>query len=174
MLAVVESMRHWRHYLEGSRHAVQVFSDHKNLKPFMSTKVLNRRQARWAELLAGYDFVLIHIPGTKNPADEPSRRLDLWAGRARSYRLSPPYSFQSSLSDVIAQRYRETPSLSWSLSSDALLLRNGLVYIPESLRVDVIRQHHDSPLNGHQGVARTCESFIARPTLRKLYFHNPS
>ena len=50
MLAVVESMRHWRHYFEGSRHPVQVFSDHKNLEPFMSTKVLNRRQARWAEL----------------------------------------------------------------------------------------------------------------------------
>ena len=76
MLAVFESMRHWRHYLEGSHHPVQVFSDHKNLEPFISTKVLNRRQARWAELLAGYDFVLVHLPGVKNPADGPSRRPD--------------------------------------------------------------------------------------------------
>jgi hypothetical protein len=63
MLAIVESMRHWRHYLEGSRQPVQVLSDHKNLTTFMSTKVLNRRQARWAELLADYDFVLVHTPG---------------------------------------------------------------------------------------------------------------
>ena len=42
----------------------------------MSTKVLNRRQARWAELLAGYDFVLVHTSGSKNPADGPSRRPD--------------------------------------------------------------------------------------------------
>jgi hypothetical protein len=35
----------------------------------MTTKILNRRQARWAEILAGYDFVLIHTPGPKNPAD---------------------------------------------------------------------------------------------------------
>ena len=42
----------------------------------MSTKALNRRQARWAELLANYDFVLIPIPGTKNPADRPSHRPD--------------------------------------------------------------------------------------------------
>jgi hypothetical protein len=76
MLAVVESMRHWRHYLEGARHPIQVLSDHKNLTSFMSTKVLNRRQARWAELLANYDFVLIHTPGIKNPADGPSRRPD--------------------------------------------------------------------------------------------------
>jgi len=42
----------------------------------MSTKALNRRQARWAELLANYDFVLIPIPGTKNPTDGPSHRPD--------------------------------------------------------------------------------------------------
>ena len=42
----------------------------------MSTKALNQRQARWAELLANYDFVLIPIPGTKNPTDGPSRRPD--------------------------------------------------------------------------------------------------
>ena len=69
-------MRHWRHYLEGSRNPVQVLSDHDNLKIFMSSKALSRRQARWAELLANYDFVLIPIPGTKNPADGPSRRPD--------------------------------------------------------------------------------------------------
>ena len=42
----------------------------------MSTKALNRRQARWAELLANYDFILIPILGIKNPADGPSRRSD--------------------------------------------------------------------------------------------------
>src|SRR5947207_4840471 len=42
----------------------------------MTTKMLNRRQARWAEFLASYDFVLVHIKGTKNPADGPSRRPD--------------------------------------------------------------------------------------------------
>ena len=42
----------------------------------MSTKVLNCRQAHWAEQLAGYDFVLTHTPGSKNPADGPSRRPD--------------------------------------------------------------------------------------------------
>ena len=69
-------MRHWCHYLEGSRNPVQVLSDHENLKIFISTKALNCHQARWAELLANYDFVLIPVPGTKNPADGPSHRPD--------------------------------------------------------------------------------------------------
>jgi len=34
LLAIVETMRHWRHYLEGSRNPVQVLSDHDNLKIF--------------------------------------------------------------------------------------------------------------------------------------------
>jgi len=76
MLAIVESMKHWRHYLEGAKYPIQIRSDHKNLETFMTTKMLNRRQARWAEFLANYDFVLVHIKGTKNPADGPSRRPD--------------------------------------------------------------------------------------------------
>jgi hypothetical protein len=63
---------------------------------------------------------------------------------------------QSLPSDIGVQQYRENPSLPWSLQ-EGLLLRNGLIYIPEPLRVDVIREHHDAPLTGHQGVARTCE-----------------
>ena len=72
MLAIIESMKHWRHYLEGAKYPIQIMSDHKNLETFMTTKILNRRQARWAEFLASYDFILTHIKGTKNPANGPS------------------------------------------------------------------------------------------------------
>jgi hypothetical protein len=41
MLAIISAMKHWRHYLEGSRHPVKVLTDHKNLEVFMSTKILN-------------------------------------------------------------------------------------------------------------------------------------
>ena len=42
----------------------------------MTTKTLSRHQARWAEMLASYDFIIKHRPGKKNPADGPSRRPD--------------------------------------------------------------------------------------------------
>jgi hypothetical protein len=45
---------------------VQVFSDHQNLKYFTTTKVLNRRQARWAQELAGIDFKIYYRPGSRN------------------------------------------------------------------------------------------------------------
>jgi len=43
-----------------------VFSDHQNLEYFTTTKVLNRRQARWAQELAGIDFRIYYRPGTQN------------------------------------------------------------------------------------------------------------
>ena len=104
MLAIVESMKHWRHYLEGSKHPVHVRSDHKNLEAFMTTKILNRRQARWAEILSGYDFVLDHIRGSRNPADGLSCRpdyadnVDVPSGALiprRALRLIPPHLLPS-------------------------------------------------------------------------------
>ena len=76
LLAIVESFRHWRHYLEGSKWPVTVKTDHNSLRFFMTQKSLNRRQARWAEQLAVFDFIIEYRTGITNPADGPSRRPD--------------------------------------------------------------------------------------------------
>ena len=46
LLAIVEAMSQWKIYLEGPKHEVTVFSDHKNLSSFTEKKELNRRQVR--------------------------------------------------------------------------------------------------------------------------------
>ena len=46
LLAVVEALREWRVYLEGTKYPVQIYIDHKNLLYWTSTKQLNRRQVR--------------------------------------------------------------------------------------------------------------------------------
>ncbi|KAH0602269.1 uncharacterized protein H6S33_009843, partial [Morchella sextelata] len=75
MLGIVSAFKQWRHYLEGPSRTVLVYTDHKNLEYFSTTKVLNRRQARWAESLAEFDFKIIYRPGTKNgKVDALSRR----------------------------------------------------------------------------------------------------
>ena len=66
LLAIVDVFKHWRRYCEGAEHLIQVFTDHHNLEYFTTTKVLNRRQARWAEQLAGIDFRINYRPGTQN------------------------------------------------------------------------------------------------------------
>ena len=77
MLAVVAAFKQWRRYLEGALHQVQVYTDHKNLEFFTTTKVLNRRQARWAIELAAYDFKIFYRPGSANgKPDALSRRSE--------------------------------------------------------------------------------------------------
>ena len=51
LLAIIASFKEWRALLLGAQHSVKVFTDHKNLLYFASSKTLNRRQARWAMFL---------------------------------------------------------------------------------------------------------------------------
>ena len=74
MMAIVDSFKHWRHYLEGSRHPIEVWTDHHNLQSFMKQPRLIGRQARWCYYLTPYDFVIKWRSGLTNPADAPSRR----------------------------------------------------------------------------------------------------
>ncbi|EAL17174.1 hypothetical protein CNBN1990 [Cryptococcus deneoformans B-3501A] len=46
MLAIVSAFKEWRHYFEGARETIRVYTDHRSLEYFMTTKQLNRRQAR--------------------------------------------------------------------------------------------------------------------------------
>ena len=54
LLAIVKSFKTWRPKLTSvsEKQPVKVLTDHQNLEHFMTTKQLNRRQARWAEFLS--------------------------------------------------------------------------------------------------------------------------
>ena len=56
LLAIIEGLKNWRHYCIGTDIPVIVFTDHRNLQYFMSSRHLNRRQARWSLFLADYNF----------------------------------------------------------------------------------------------------------------------
>jgi hypothetical protein len=74
LLAIVEAFREWRVYLEGATHEIQVYTDHKNLVYFTTTKVLNRRQVRWSEELSSFNFAIHYRKGSENAkADALSR-----------------------------------------------------------------------------------------------------
>ncbi len=77
LLAIVSALKHWRIYAEGCSD-LTIFTDHKNLVAFTTTKQLNRRQVRWSEELGQYKFKIQYTPGKENGrADALSRRSDL-------------------------------------------------------------------------------------------------
>jgi hypothetical protein len=69
-IAIVNSFKVWHHYLEGPLKAVIVYSDHPKLEYYTTSKVLNRRQAHWAQELAAYGLKIVYCPGS------PNRNLD--------------------------------------------------------------------------------------------------
>ena len=41
MLAIIHALEEWRHFLEGTTHPVEIWTDHQNLQYFMTAKKLN-------------------------------------------------------------------------------------------------------------------------------------
>jgi transposase InsO family protein len=77
MLAVVKSLKEWRPELHGAANRIKIYTDHKALEYFMTTKQLTSRQARWAEALSEYYFMIMHRAGKQNgKADALTRRDD--------------------------------------------------------------------------------------------------
>jgi len=77
LLAIVKALQDWRPYLTGTEKPIQIYTNHKNLRNFVTTKQLNWQQVRWAEQLADYEFQIHYKKGNENDeADALSRQSD--------------------------------------------------------------------------------------------------
>jgi hypothetical protein len=141
LMAVVDALRHWRVYAQ-SCSELTIFTDHKNLVRFTTTKVLSPKQVRWMELLGQYKFRIVYRPGKDNGrADALSRRSDI-AGT------------KETIGAAILQE-NDDGSLGPARQFNNMVRITHDV--PVELQEAVIRQHHDDPVHGHPGVARTME-----------------
>ena len=120
LLAIVEAFRHWRQYLEGSRHTIRVLTDHSNLRYFNTTKELSRRQARWAEYLSAFDFNIEYRPGSKNPADAPSRRPDYMENVEEDATMLPTLQKKLRKGRFIKQEQEQTSPHNQTISANML------------------------------------------------------
>jgi hypothetical protein len=75
LMAIIKALEEWRPECEGVEHTLQLITDHKNLEYFMTKRLLNRRQARWAQFLSRFDYEIVYRPGKSNgKADALTRR----------------------------------------------------------------------------------------------------
>ncbi|SPC61973.1 related to pol protein [Ustilago sp. UG-2017b] len=99
LLAVVACLTQWRHMLAGLPSQLVILTDHEALKYFKSQRRITGRQARWAVLLADFDFILQYRPGDKGgEPDALTRRADMQpAGEEQEHnvrQLLPPRVFK--------------------------------------------------------------------------------
>ena len=145
LLAIVDAFDEWQAYLEGLRHPIIVYSDHKNLSYFTTTKKLNQQQVRWAELLPSYDFQIHYWKGSKNgQADALSQRSDLTTEKTQERSL-----FTRKGKTLVLNK----PEVATLHQGNAPKQRQ----VPEKDQRKVISDHHNGPLLGHPGRDKTIE-----------------
>jgi hypothetical protein len=89
MLAIIQGLEEWRHYLEGARHPIEIWTDHKDLEYFRVAQELNHRQACWLLYLSRFDFTLHHKPGqSMGKPDALSRRANHGSGQGDNDNLT--------------------------------------------------------------------------------------
>ncbi len=71
LLAIHDGLQHWRSLLIGTDLPVTIFSDHRNLEYLMSSRQLNRRQARWSLFFADFNFTIVYRKGSEQMVADP-------------------------------------------------------------------------------------------------------
>ncbi|QRV81773.1 Retrotransposable element Tf2 protein [Ceratobasidium sp. AG-Ba] len=193
LLAIVESLKHWRIYLEGTILPVTVFTNHRNLERWKNAETFNRRHARWHMELASFNFEIHYRPGKmSNKPDALSRRHDhedipnpqqimINAERFKGFKANIEIDIISmireslcddeSLTTLIESTKKKEdlpPSIRKQYDKyewrENLLWYEGRIVIPENkeIRLAILEMHHDNPIAGHQGQARTLELISRR------------
>ena len=88
LLAIIRAFEKWRFELKRTLNLVEVIFDHKNLKYFMTTKLLSRRQVRWSEFLFQFNFkIMYHLNELNTWVDAFTRRSeDLFLNERNNHR----------------------------------------------------------------------------------------
>ena len=182
LMAIIEALKEWRPYLSGARHQVQVYTDHKNLTYFATRQQLNQRQTRWVEFLSEFDIKINYIKGKENArADALSRRPDhdqeVPAETQAVFTTNKDGTLENTRTVQAAYRVtQDDKDLRQAQQDDPAnqedtrisqhagwTLYNGKLYVPEALREQIVRDIHEAPVGGHQGVSKTYER------LQRLY-----
>ena len=191
LLAIIRAFKEWRIHLLGAKEKVTVYTDHKNLLYFTTTKTLTTRQARWAEFLSQFNFEIVYRPGkAAGRPDALSRRVDHEPTERpeRVNRIFSPEQFIMATKVIrqeseyqILQGIAETVTQDEKLGAIITYLKGGgneikdyewngtMIYyqrkicVPdkEEIRRQILALYHDSKMAGHPGPKATQE-LIAR------------
>ena len=163
-LAIINALKEWRHYLEGSSHPLIIWSDHKNLTRWREPQQLNRRQARWMLYMTRFNYQIKHLPGAKNTlADALSRRPDHTPEGLDNEDLIaiPSENFIAFLSEDLIKEIAQkkstiTPSDRFTEEED-IYKYQGRIVIPDDpeLKKTILSRVHDHETSGHPGIQET-------------------
>ncbi|KAK6216140.1 reverse transcriptase domain protein, partial [Colletotrichum tabaci] len=159
LMAIIEAFHEWRPQLSGTKHEVLVYTDHKNLAHFTTSKNLNKRQVRWSEFLSEYNFRIIYRKGTDNGrADALSRRMD--------HEVPVPEETQ-----VILKKDKNGDLV--PAQKLLMIARRVMIGTTNKMTHEMIREIHGARTHGHQELPRPGNGFDNTTTSDKNSPHKP-
>ena len=181
-LSVVHALRSWRHHVQGEE--LEVHTDHQALLWLMDAAQLRGRLARWVWTIQNIPFRIEHRAGTTLVvADALSRDVfppptcphcqEILQAIKEATPLPTLDDFQQALAGTIElQRAQLEGDTDWSLDDEGLVLRRlggkSKVWVPESLREQVLQHYHGNRLHGHYGKVRTMDRVSERFWWKKM------
>jgi hypothetical protein len=169
LLAIVKALRNWRPLLAGSPHDIRIFSDHMNLQYWCDPQKISRRVARKFLKLQEFPIKIHQIKGkTNGRANALSRRPDYNQGEHDNADVTvlPDKLFIRSLIEIGAEHDEQDESTLTKWVDAHKLKKIGEIWYKNGRRVvtnvgsgtrAVIAAHHDAPVHGHPGIARTIQ-----------------
>ena len=152
LYAIVEAFRRWRPELTSVTSKIRIYTDHRSLEYFMSTKALTARQVRWMELLSDFNFQIMFTSGKSNQkADILTRReqdvtLQEQIKRdSRSRVLLSPERLDPLINTELTQAYLEVqPTISNLLAPITLGVDSQETQIGADLIADLLADNRSS------------------------------
>ena len=143
LYAIVEAFKKWRPELMSVQSRIVVYSDHRSLEYFMTTKVLTAKQVRWMEFLSDFNFRIMFTSGKSN------QKADILSRREQDLKTHEQIKLDVRSRTLLGPE-RLDPRINTELA-DAFLARTGninsLDVIPDSSSELITELRHDNSIS---------------------------
>lgn len=159
-LAVLEAIKKFRNYIEGTK--FRVITDHASLLWLRNLKDPTSRLSRWALRLQEFEFDLIHRKGKLNVVPD---------ALSRSVEVIDMFEIDAAVDDEYLDLKRKITKFpnkypNFSIKNDQIFKHCALkteidnedawkLYVPAKDRAELFGRMHDNPLSGHMGFRKT-------------------
>ncbi|MBW0564227.1 hypothetical protein O181_103942, partial [Austropuccinia psidii MF-1] len=175
LLGIVWALKCWRAFLLSLSSSFEVLTNHSSLQYFISSKILTRRQARWAEFLSEFHFSITYLPGllatlpaalscqdnicpereedfiSKDPMNYQKiiKQDEIQASKFFAVKVEAFSDFIESIQKALLQdsQYR---SILQDFVKDRVVIPND-----PTIQLSILQKRDDFPLGGHPGQEKT-------------------
>ena len=177
--AAVLGVKKFRAYIEGT--PFKIVTDHASLKWLMTQKDLSGRLARWSLKLQAYDFTIEHRKGSANVVPDALSRMhaeqitisistfgiDLNSEEFKSEEYTNQKNTVQNNKDVLPDvKVDGNHIYKRTFSTDGAQVPIWRLWVPERLRLEIIKNAHDPSSAAHGGFVKTLEQI-------KRYYYWP-